>query len=84
MRRARMAAVSQSTAVVFGLVTIVSTALVMAGVLVVLIAIAPVLVPIALAGYLPIAWVNVRNNRARHRLETSQTELQRSAATSST
>ena len=77
MRRARMAAVSQSTAVVFGLVTIVSTALVMAGVLVVLIAIAPVLVPIALAGYLPIAWVNVRNNRARHRLETSQTELQR-------
>src|SRR5699024_5889375 len=36
-----------------------------------------ILVPVALLGYLPIALVNVRNNRARHQLEVEQTELLR-------
>ena len=34
-------------------------------------------VPIALLGYVPIAVVNVRNNRARYQLELELTELQR-------
>ena len=33
--------------------------------------------PIALLGYVPIALVNVRNNRARYQLELELTELQR-------
>ena len=77
MRRARVAARSQSTAVVFGLVTIVSTLVVMVGVIAVLLTVAPSSCRSRIAGYLPIAWVNVRNNRARYRLESEQTELQR-------
>ena len=77
LQRARLAAGAQSSAVVFGLVTIISTLVVTVGVLVVLITVAPVLVPIALLGYLPITLVNVRNNRARYQLEVEQTELLR-------
>ena len=62
---------------VFGLVTIVSTLVVAIGVVGVLVRVAPVLVPIAVLGYLPIALVNVRNNRARYKLELELTELQR-------
>jgi ATP-binding cassette, subfamily B, bacterial len=36
-----------------------------------------VLVPFAVLGYIPIAYVNVRNNRARYELEREQTELRR-------
>ena len=50
----------------------------------VLITVAPVLVPFAVLGYVPIAFVNVRNNRARYALEGELTELQRDARTSST
>jgi ATP-binding cassette subfamily B protein len=77
MMRARLAASTQSSAVVFGLVTIVSTLVVAIGVVTVLITVAPVLVPVAVLGYVPIALVNVRNNRARYELERSQTELSR-------
>jgi ATP-binding cassette subfamily B protein len=77
LQRARLAAGAQSSAVVFGLVTIISTLVVTVGVLVVLLTVAPVLVPIAVLGYLPIALVNVRNNRARYQLEVEQTELLR-------
>ncbi len=77
LQRARFAAGGQSSAVVFGLVTIASTLVVAVGVVVVLMTVAPVLVPIAVLGYLPIALVNVRNNRARYELERQQTELQR-------
>ena len=77
LQRARLAAGAQSSAVVFGLVTIISTLVVTVGVLVVLITVAPVLVPIALLGYVPITLVNVRNNRARYQLEVEQTELLR-------
>jgi ATP-binding cassette, subfamily B, bacterial len=75
--RARLAAGGQSSAVVFGLVTIISTLIVTIGVVAVLVTVAPVLLPIAVLGYVPIAVVNVRNNRARYRLELEQTELLR-------
>ena len=77
LMRARLAASGQSSGVVFGLVTIVSTLIVAIGVVAVLIAVVPVLVPFAVIGYLPIVLVNMRNNRERHRLELEQTELQR-------
>jgi ATP-binding cassette subfamily B protein len=80
LQRARIAAGGQSSAVVFGLVTILSTLAIATGVVLVLLTIAPVLVPLALIGYAPIAFVNVRNNRARYRLERDLTELQRDRA----
>jgi ATP-binding cassette, subfamily B, bacterial len=55
LQRARYAAGGQSSAVVFGLVTILSTLVVAVGVVAVLLTVAPVLVPIAFLGYLPIA-----------------------------
>jgi ATP-binding cassette subfamily B protein len=77
LQRARLAAGAQSSAVVFGIVTLISTLVVTVGVIAVLVTVAPVLVPIAVLGYLPIALVNVRNNRARYELEVEQTELLR-------
>ena len=77
LQRARLAASGQSAAVVFGIVTIVSTLVVTLGVVAVLFTVAPILLPIALVGYVPIAVVNVRNNRARYQLELELTELQR-------
>ena len=64
LQRARLAASGQSSAVVFGIVTIVTTLVITLGVVVVLFTVAPILLPIALLGYLPIGFVNVRNNRA--------------------
>lgn len=80
LERARFAAGGQSTAVVFGLVTVLSTLIVAIGVVAVLLAVVPILVPIAVVGYLPIAYVNMRNNRATHELEWELTELQRERA----
>jgi ATP-binding cassette, subfamily B, bacterial len=77
LQRARFAAGPQSSAVVFGLVTIVSTFVVAIGVVIVLLGVVPVLVPIALLGYVPVALVNIRNNRARYEMERGLTELQR-------
>lgn len=77
LQRARYAAGGQSSSVVFGLITIVSTLVIATGVVAVILTIAPLLVPIAVLGYVPIAWVNVRNNRARYQLELDMTELQR-------
>ena len=77
LQRARVAAGGQSTAVVFGLVTIISTLVVATGVVGVLITVAPILVPVAILGYLPIGFVNVRNNRARYKLERDLTQVQR-------
>src|SRR4051812_36113634 len=51
LQRARVAAGTQSSAVVFGLVTIITTLVVTVGVVLVLITVAPVLVPVALLGY---------------------------------
>jgi ATP-binding cassette subfamily B protein len=80
LQRARAAAGGQSVAVVFGLVTIVSTIGVAVGVVVVLLAVVPLLVPVAVFGYLPVALVNSRNTRARYRFELELTELQRERA----
>ncbi len=84
LTRARSAAVGQSSAVVFGLVTVASTLVVSIGIIFVLVAVAPVVVPIAAAGYIPVAIVNMRNNRATYDMEVELTELLRSAPTSST
>ncbi len=75
--RATAAAGGQSSAVVFGLVTMVSTFAVSLGVVGVLITVTPTLIPIAVAGAIPVVVVNVRNNRARYEMERSQTELLR-------
>jgi ATP-binding cassette subfamily B protein len=77
LERARFAANAQTTAVVFGVVTIISTLVVAVGVVGVLLSVVPVLVPVAVVGYLPIAYVNVRNNKATYKLEWELTELQR-------
>lgn len=77
LQRARYAASGQSSAVVFGLVTLLSTLVVGIGVVGVLVSVAPILVPFAVFGYVPVFLVNIRNNRARYLLEMSQTELQR-------
>ncbi|WP_040491432.1 ABC transporter ATP-binding protein [Ilumatobacter nonamiensis] len=77
LERARAAAGGQSSAVVFGLVTMMSTLVVAVGVIGVLFTVAPVLVPIAVISYFPIAFVNVRNNRAQYQMERDLTELQR-------
>jgi len=77
LQRARVAAGGQTSAVVFGLVTIVSTIVIAVGVVIVLLAVAPVLVPMALVAYVPITLVNLRNNRARYALERDLTELNR-------
>ena len=78
LQRARLAAGGQSSAVVFGLVTIVSTLVVTIGVVVVLLTVAPVLVPIAVLGYVPIALVNVpQQPRPLPSSSSEQTELQR-------
>lgn len=77
LQRARAAAGGQSTAVVFGIVTMLSTLVVATGVVLVLMTVAPILVPFAIVGYLPIALVNVRNNRLRYQMEKGLTEVQR-------
>jgi ATP-binding cassette subfamily B protein len=77
LERARFGANAQSTAVVFGIVTIISTLVVAVGVVAVLLSVVPLLVPVAVIGYLPIAYVNVRNNKATYQLEWELTELQR-------
>jgi ATP-binding cassette subfamily B protein len=77
MQRARSAAGGKSAAVVFGFVTMLSTFVVAVGVIAVLLTIAPLLVPIAVLGYIPVAYVNVRNNRARYQMELDLTELHR-------
>ena len=77
LQRATYAAGGQVAAIVFGMVTMVSALFVAFGVVAVLFAVAPILVPAAVIGYLPIALVNVRNNRARYKLELELTENQR-------
>ena len=77
LQRATVAAGGRVSGVVFGIVTLVSTVVVAAGVIAVLMTVAPFLVPVAVLGYAPIAYVNVRNNRARYQLEVEMTELQR-------
>ena len=80
LQRARLAAGGQSQAVVFGLVSIVSTTVIATGIVLVLLGISPLLVPLAVVGYVPTLIVNVRKNQARYELERDLTELQRERA----
>ena len=80
LQRARMGASGQSAAIVFGLVAMVSTLVITAGVVGVLFTVAPLLVPVAVLGYLPIVFVNVRKNRAMYELERDMTEIGRKRA----
>jgi ATP-binding cassette, subfamily B, bacterial len=66
--------------VVWGLVTFMTTLFAAAAVIVVLLTVAPLLVPVALIAYIPIAVVNVRNTRALYRLHYGLAELDRDRA----
>jgi ATP-binding cassette, subfamily B, bacterial len=75
--RAQSGAGSHSSAVVFGIVTMMTTLFVAVGVTAVLLTVTPLLVPIVVIGYLPIALVNVFNNREFYRMEYGLVEIQR-------
>ena len=84
LQRATTAAGGQVAAIVFGMVTMVSALFVALGVVAVLFAVAPILVPAAVIGYLPIALVNVRNNRAATNSSSNSPRISESGSTSST
>lgn len=77
LERALHGAGQESTAVVFGLISLLSTLMITVGVTAVLITVVPVLVPITVLGFIPIAAVNLINNRAMYRLEYELTENER-------
>jgi ATP-binding cassette, subfamily B, bacterial len=80
LQRARENADTYAWEVVWGLVTLMSTALSAIAVLGVLLAIAPILVPIAAVAYVPIALAGVHNTRALYRLRYGLAELDRDRA----
>jgi ATP-binding cassette, subfamily B, bacterial len=80
VQRAREHADTYAWEVVWGLVTLLSTALSALAVLGVLLAIAPLLVPIAAIAYLPIAFAGVLNTRILYRLRYGLAELDRDRA----
>ena len=77
LARAQAGGGGHSSAIVWGTVTMLTTVFVALGVTAVLLTIAPVLVPIVVLGYLPVAFVTMRNNRAFHRMEWNLSEIQR-------
>jgi ATP-binding cassette, subfamily B, bacterial len=80
VQRAREHADTYAWEVVWGLVTLLSTALSALAVLGVLLAIAPLLVPIAAVAYVPIAFAGVLNTRILYRLRYGLAELDRDRA----
>lgn len=80
IQRAREHADTYAWQVVWGLVAMATTALSAAAVGAVLLRVAPVLVPIALVAYVPIAIVSVVNTRALYRMHYELTELDRDRA----
>jgi ATP-binding cassette, subfamily B, bacterial len=80
VQRAREHADTSAWEVVWGLVTLMSTALSALAVLGVLLAIAPLLVPIAAVAYVPIAFAGVLNTRILYRLRYGLAELDRDRA----
>ena len=66
--------------VVWGLVTFMTTLFAAVAVIAVLLTVAPLLVPVALIAYIPIAVVNVRNTRALYLLHYGLAELDRDRA----
>lgn len=75
--RAQAGARDYSSAVVWGIVSLITTVFVAIGVTAVLFTVSPYLVPIVVVGYIPVALVNVKNNRALHRMEWDLAETQR-------
>jgi ATP-binding cassette, subfamily B, bacterial len=80
VQRAREHADTYAWEVVSGLVTLTSTALSALAVLGVLLAIAPLLVPIAAVAYVPIALAGIVNTRVLYRLHYGLAELDRDRA----
>jgi ATP-binding cassette subfamily B protein len=77
IRLAREHADTYAWQVVWGLVTFMTTAFSAAVVVLVLLSVAPLLVPVALVAFVPIAVVSVRNTRALYRLHYGLAELDR-------
>ncbi len=80
IQRAREHADTYAWQVVWGLVTMTTTTFSAAAVGAVLLRVAPVLVPIALVAYVPIAIVSVVNTRALYRMRYELTEIDRDRA----
>ncbi len=80
IQRARESANQYAWQVVWGMVTLLTTALTVAAVGVVLLTVAPLLVPVALIAYIPIALVSIRNTRALYQLHFGLAELDRDRA----
>ena len=80
VRLAREHADTYAWQVVWGLVTMMTTAFSGAVVVLVLLSVTPLLVPIALLAFIPIAVVSVRNTRALYKLHYGLAELDRDRA----
>lgn len=77
IRRAQLDAGERTWNTAWGLMTLLNNAVSVVTVAVVLLAVVPVLVPIAVVAYLPIAFVNLRSSHAYYELEVGLTELDR-------
>ena len=80
IQRAREHAEQYAWEVVWGLVTLLTTLLAAVAIGTVLLAVAPLLLPVAVVAYVPIAYVSVRNTRALYLLRYGLTELDRDRA----
>jgi ATP-binding cassette subfamily B protein len=80
LQRARERAESHAWSVVWGLVTLLATVLTALAIIGVLFSVAPILVPIAMLAYVPMAVVSVRNTRAYYRMHYELTEVDRDRA----
>ena len=77
VRLAREHADTYAWEVVWGLVTLMSTAFTSVAVLLVLLSVAPLLVPVAFVAFVPIGFVSVRNTKALYRLHYDLAESDR-------
>ena len=80
IRLAREHADTRAWQVVWGLVTLATTAFSSIAVVLVLLGVAPLLVPVAALGFAPIAFVTVRNTRALYRMHYELAEADRDRA----
>jgi ATP-binding cassette subfamily B protein len=77
VRLAREHADTYAWEVVWGLVTLMSTAFTSIAVVLVLFSVAPLLVPVAFVAFVPLAFVSVRNTKALYRLHYDLAESDR-------
>lgn len=80
IQRARENADQHAWQVVWGMVTVLTTALTAIAIGAVLVSVAPLLVPVALLAYIPIALVSIRNTRALYAMHFGMAELDRDRA----